>query len=272
MQMKILRLCVSSLFVVVLVIFVLFQFQQLGVDKTVPRITIPDGILEVSLDVKTEELLQGVTAYDEKDGDITDRIIVESISRFVTPGTSVVKYAVCDSDNHVASATRTIVYANYTPPRFRLSDSLVFNVSQNINIRSVLGAVDSIDGDISNKVIITANEYTANIAAVYYISAKVSNSKGDMIVQQFPVYVEESSLSGPKIELREYIVYLDVGEDCDISGNVLSAAAADGTDLMGQINIDTNFDSSVPGMYEVHYRASDSMGRVGHEILLIIVQ
>lgn len=270
--MKILRLCVLSLFFVVLVIFVLFQLQQMGVDKTVPQITIPGGILEVSLDVETEELLQGVTAYDEKDGDITDRIIVESISRFVTPGTSVVKYAVCDSDNHVASATRTIVYANYTPPRFQLSDSLVFNISQNINIRSILGAVDSIDGDISNKVIVTANEYTANIAAVYYISAKVSNSKGDMIVQQFPVYVEESSLSGPEIKLKDYIVYLEVGGECDLLGNVISATAADGADLAEQINIDTNFDSSAPGMYEVHYRVSDSMGRVGHEILLVIVK
>ena len=270
--MKILRFCVTSLFIVVLVIFILFQFQQLSVDKTVPQIAIPDGVLEVGLDVKTEDLLQGVTAHDEKDGDITDKIIVESISRFVKPGTSVVKYAVCDSDNHVASATRTIVYANYTPPRFQLSDSLVFNISQNINIRSVLGAVDSIDGDISSKVIVTANEYTANIAAVYYISAKVSNSKGDMIVQQFPGYVEESSLSGPEIELNEYMVYLGVGEEYDILGNVLSAVSADGTDLTGQINIDTNFDPSAPGMYEVHYRVSDSMGRVGHEILLIIVR
>ena len=270
--MKILRLSVLSLFIVVLVMFVFSQFQQLSVDKTVPQITITGDVLEVSLDVTTEDLLQGVTAYDEKDGDITDKIIVESISRFVKPGTSVVRYAVCDSNNHVASATRTIVYTNYVPPRFRMTDSLVFKISQNINIRSVLGAVDCIDGDISDRVIVTANEYTANIPAVYYISAKVSNSKGDMIVQQFPVYVEDSSLSAPEIELKEYIVYLAAGEGYDIMSNVLSAVGTDGTDLSGQIHVDTNFDASTPGMYEVHYRVADSMGRIGHEILLVIVK
>lgn len=270
--MKILRLSVLSVFLVVLVIFVFSQFQLLGVDRTVPQITIADGILEVGLDVTTDDLLQGVTAYDEKDGDITDKIIVESISRFVKPGTSVVRYAVCDSNNHVASAARTIVYTNYVPPRFRMTDSLVFKISQNINIRSVLGAVDCIDGDISDRVIVTANEYTANIPAVYYISAKVSNSKGDMIVQQFPVYVEDSSLSAPEIELKEYIVYLAAGEEYDIMSNVLSAVGKDGTDLSGQIHVDTNLDTSAPGMYEVHYRAADSMGRTGHEILLVIVK
>ena len=270
--MKILRLSVLLLFIVVLVIFVFSQFQQLSVDKTVPQITITDDVLEVSLDVTTEDLLQGVTAYDEKDGNITDKIIVESISRFVKPGTSVVRYAVCDSNNHVASATRTIVYTNYVPPRFQMTDSLVFKISQNINIRSVLGAVDCIDGDISDRVIVTANEYTANIPAVYYISAKVSNSKGDMIIQQFPVYVEDSSLSAPEIELKEYIVYLAAGEGYDIMSNVLSAVGTDGTDLSGQIHVDTNFDASTPGMYEVHYRVADSMGRIGHEILLVIVK
>lgn len=270
--MKILRLSVLSVFIVVLVLFVIAQFQLLSVDKTVPGITITGDVLEVSLDVTTEDLLQGVTAFDEKDGDITDKIIVESISRFVKPGTSVVRYAVCDSDNHVASATRTIVYTNYEPPRFRLTDSLVFKISQNINIRSVLGAVDCIDGDISDRVIVTANEYTANIPAVYYISAKVSNSKGDMIIQQFPVYVEDSSLSAPEIELREYIVYLAAGDEYDFMSNVLSAKAADGTDLSGQIQVDTNFDAFTPGMYEVHYRVADSMGRIGHEILMVIVK
>ncbi len=270
--MKILRLSVLLLFIVVLVIFVFSQFQQLSIDKTVPQITITDDVLEVSLDVTTEDLLQGVTAYDEKDGNITDKIIVESISRFVKPGTSVVRYAVCDSNNHVASATRTIVYTNYVPPRFQMTDSLVFKISQNINIRSVLGAVDCIDGDISDRVIVTANEYTANIPAVYYISAKVSNSKGDMIIQQFPVYVEDSSLSAPEIELKEYIVYLAAGEGYDIMSNVLSAVGTDGTDLSGQIHVDTNFDASTPGMYEVHYRVADSMGRIGHEILLVIVK
>ena len=269
--MKILRLCVSALFVVVLIIFIVFQFMQLRVDKTIPQISVEQDVLNVRLDVTKEELLAGVTAFDEKDGDLTSKIIVESISRFIDPGVSVVRYAVCDGDNHVAYATRTIVYENYTPPRFTLTDSLVFSISQNINIRTILGATDSIDGDISNKVIITANDYTANIPGVYHISAKVTNSKGDMITQLIPVYVEEQSLSAPEILLKDYISYLKVGESFDIHQNVLSALSSSGEDLSSLVSIDTNLDPLKPGTYEVHYRVSDSSDRIGHKIAIIIV-
>ncbi len=270
--MKILRLCVSVLFVIVLVIFIIFQFNQLRVDKTIPQISVEGEKIEVSLNVTDADLLIGVTAYDGKDGDLTDKIIVESISRFIEPGISIVKYAVCDSDNHAAYATRTIVYSNYKPPRFTLSDSLVFNISQNINIRNILGATDSIDGNISSKVIITANEYSANIPGVYYISAKVSNSKGDLIMQQFPVYVEERSLAAPTLELKEYIAYLKVGEQFDIHGNVSSALSSNGDNLTDRINIDTNLDPTKPGMYEIHYRVADDDGRIGHKIVIIFVE
>lgn len=270
--MKLLRLCVSVLFIIVLVIFVVFQFTQLSVDKTIPQITVDGDRIEVSLDATDTDLLKGVRAYDEKDGDLTDKIIVESISRFIEPGISVVRYAVCDSDNHAAYATRTIIYSNYEPPRFSLSDSLLFNISQNINIRNILGATDSIDGDISRKVIITANEYSANIPGVYYISAKVSNSKGDMITEQFPVYVEEISLSAPEIELEQYISYISVGESFDIEGNVVSATSSVGEDLKSQLNIDTNLDTSTPGMYEIHYRVTDGAGKLGHKIAIVVVE
>jgi hypothetical protein len=270
--MKILRLCVSLLFIIVLILFVIFQFAQLKIDKTIPVIEVAEEVIEVSLDATNEDLLKGVTAHDKKDGDLTDRIIVESISRFIEPGVSLVRYAVCDNDNHAAYATRKIIYSNYTPPRFHLRDSLVFNISQNINIRNILGAVDAIDGDLSNKVIITANEYSANIPGVYYISAKVSNSKGDMIMTQFPVYVEERSLAAPQIELAKYIEYLKVGDQFDTAGNVLSALGSDGKDLAANISIDTNLDLSKPGMYEIHYRVADNDGRVGHEIVIIFVE
>ena len=61
--MKLLRLCVSLLFVIVLVTFVVFQFNQLKVDKTIPRITVDGDKIEVSLDATDADLLIGVSAY-----------------------------------------------------------------------------------------------------------------------------------------------------------------------------------------------------------------
>lgn len=270
--MRILRLCVAILFASVLVLYILLQIQQLNTDSTYPVLTVDSEMLYVSIDASAKELLSGVTAYDEKDGDLTDKIIVESISRFKEPGVAVIKYAVCDNDNHVSSVKRKLTYTNYAPPRFTLSDSLVFGVSQNINIRNILGAEDLIDGDISGKVIITANEYASNVEGVFHISAKVTNSKGDMITLQLPVYVEEQSLSAPTVQLHSYLAYVKCGEAFDVDANLLSAYDAQGADLRSDVQIDTNLDTETPGIYEAHYRAVDASGRTGHEILTVIVE
>ena len=270
--MRILRFSVLSVFIIVLCLFVFFQLQKFGADHTYPVISVAEDVLHVSIDATDADLLKGVTAYDEKDGDISHKIIVESISRFTDPGVSVVVYAVCDGDNHAVSASRKIVYSDYTPPRFTLSGSLVFGISQNINIRGLLGAVDSIDGDISSKVIITANEYTSNVAGVNYISANVTNSKGDMINIVLPVYIEELHLSAPVIELEHYMLYLKVGDSFDPRENLLSARDASDENITAHVQLDTNLNTKEAGIYEVHYRVTDSSDRRGHAILTVIVE
>lgn len=270
--MNILRYSVLTLFVLTLCAFAAFNIMRMKQDQTYPSITIENDIIDVSLDAERDELLDGVTAYDEKDGDITDKIIIESISRFTDTGVSVVKYSVCDNDNHTASAQRKIRYTDYESPHFTLSDSLVFGTSQSISVRYILGATDCIDGDISSKVIITAMEYSSQIEGKYYISAKVTNSKGDKISISLPIYIEQSSLSSPTIELKDYLIYVKVGEKVDIDGNILSAESNEGENVSGLVVIDTNIDTSTPGQYEAHYRYTDDLGRAAHEVLTVIVE
>ncbi len=270
--MKILRYSVLFLFIVTLIAFAAFNIMRMNLDQTYPVITIDGDILEVSLGADRDELISGVHAYDEKDGDLTDKIIIESISRFTETGVSVVKYSVCDNDNHASSAQRKIRYKDYESPRFTLTDSLVFGVSENISIRYMLGAYDCIDGDISDKVIITALEYSSQTEGTYYISAKVTNSKGDKISLRLPIYIENIALSAPEITLDSYMTYLTVGESIDLNANLISAVTNDGIDISDRVVIDTNINTSVPGQYEVHYRCTDDYSREGHKILTVIVE
>ena len=52
-------------------------------DKTAPVITCEVDELEVSAGASEEELLKGLKATDNKDGDITDKIRVGSHSKFI---------------------------------------------------------------------------------------------------------------------------------------------------------------------------------------------
>ena len=40
-----------------------------------------EEVLEVSIQATEDELKQGVTAWDERDGDVTDSIVIESIEK-----------------------------------------------------------------------------------------------------------------------------------------------------------------------------------------------
>ena len=71
-----------------------FISEKISIDRTIPQITVEEEMMEVSLKATDEELLKGVTAYDEKDKDLTGKIIIESISGFTEKGVSTVTYAV----------------------------------------------------------------------------------------------------------------------------------------------------------------------------------
>lgn len=270
--MKLLRIAVGLLFCLSVCLFAVFYVRDRKTDKTYPRITVEGDIIDVSLQADRAELLKGVSAFDEKDGDITGKIIIESVSRFTDPGVSVVTYAVCDNDNHTATATRKIRYANYEAPTFSMSDSMVFGLSERVSVLDRVHATDLIDGDISQKIVITAADYQANVTGIFNMSARVSNSKGDVIYLELPIYVEDISPAAPEIELSEYLVYLAPGESISPESYLLSATDVNGEDLTALVRTDSGLDTSVPGTYQVHFYVSDAAERQQHTVLTVIVE
>ncbi len=271
--MRILRIGTCAVFAMILAVFLIFYIQEKrNTDATWPIIMIEEQLIDVSLQPTDEELMKGITAYDGKDGDITEKLVVESISRFTEPGISTVTYAVCDSDRHVSVAARKIRYIGYVSPRFYMNRSLVFSVAELPDIGGVLGAKDSIDGDISDRIIITASDYTSNTIGVFGISAQVSNSKGDTIYLDLPIYIEDISAAAPKITLSKYLVYLEAGENFDPVTYLDFAAAEDGTELTAAVWTESSLDSNTEGVYSVHYYVTDSAGKQGHTVLTVLIE
>lgn len=271
--MRILRLATVALFTVTFLVFsVFFTVKKISTDKTYPVIEISEGVLEVDVNVTEEELLKGVTAFDKKDGDISSDVVVESVSRFIKGTECVVTYAVSDSDNHVAKSTRNIRYKNYTPPEFVMSNSLVYSLGDTVNILGSVGARDVIDGNISDKVVISATDYNDNSEGVYSVSLQVMNSKGDASYLDMPIYIENISLLAPKIELSEYLIYVKKGQKVDFNSYVSRISFQNGVaeDASLRISTDCNFD--VPGTYSVHYYATRAEGHQGHTVLTVIVE
>ena len=270
--MKVLRIVILILFVfVTIAATTVFVSEKLSVDKTIPQITVDGDMIEVSLKATDEEILKGITAFDEKDKDLTDKIVIESVSRFISKGVSKVIYAVCDSDNNVAKATRLIKYKDYESPKFEVIDNLCFSLYEHIDISEHIVAYDSLEGNIKGKIVVTSDNYSTSIPGVYSLDATVTNSKGDTSTIRLPLIVEDVPLSAPKIELSEYLVYVKKGQTIDFASYIVDAIDYQEMSLKDRITIESMVDFNKPGSYSVHYYVTDSLSVRGHSVLTVIV-
>lgn len=274
-MVKLLQKITLALFVMMLVAFVVFSvIDRVSTDTTIPVITIDTDVIELSVKDKQERLFEGVTAYDKKDGDISGKVQIESISKFIEPGVCTVTYAVSDSDKHVVKQTRTLKYTDYTSPEFYMKRALVYGVDEALDIRAAVGARDCIDGDISERVAILTTDYIRNTAGVFTVSLQVSNSKGDTIYLDVTVHVEGNETMAPEIQLKKSLIYVKKGET-PVFEDYLGDVTVNGV-LMKEEDIEllisTNYDADEEGTYNVHYYISTKDGYEGHSILTVVVE
>lgn len=271
--MRVLRIITVALFAAVFCVFAWFFIDaKLNTDTTLPQIYIEGDLLDVSIHDGEEALLQGVSAYDKKDGDITSEIIVESVSSFVEDGICNVTYAVADNDKHVTKNTRMIRYTDYTSPKFSLSKSVVFSVSQSLDVRSVIGVEDIIDGDISEKLIVTASDFKASTAGAFTVSVQATNSKGDTVYLDLPIFVEQARVRAPQIQLRDYLIYVDKGSEPDFRSYIASVTSDYNAVDESSLVISEDYDPGTPGVYSIHYYVLDAQGYEGHAVLTVVVE
>ena len=69
-------------------------------DGNTPIISSDIAEIRISCQYKKEDLLKGLTAYDEEDGYLTDKILIGGFSNFSERGVSSLDYAVYDKDGN----------------------------------------------------------------------------------------------------------------------------------------------------------------------------
>lgn len=270
--MRLFRIAVCIAFVAVTVLFGFLHIKdKITSDLSVPVITVDSELTEVSVNVTDEGLLEGVTAYDEKDKDLTDKIIIESVSKFTEYGVCKVTYAVCDSDNHVATATKKIKYTNYKSPQFYANDSLCFSDRQAIDLSGIIGVNDCIDGDISDNMILTTQNLTPREAGEYSVQATVTNGRGDTATLDIPIIIETKSVEAPDIKLSEYIVYTDINKRINTQKYITEVLDKNGEKIDADVRVKSSVNYSKAGVYTVDFYAGDGNGNEGHTFMTVVV-
>ena len=253
-----------------------------------PVIFYPEGVLEISVQNGEEALLQGVTAKDDKDGDVTGSILVEKLSGFDGENRREVTYAAFDSDGNVTKATREIVYTDYTPIRFQLNHSLRYRTGETINLSELVGASDSLDGDLSDKVKVKLESgLSTRTSGVYRIQFSVTNSACDTRILDTELEVYDAAMNEAVVNLTTYLIYYEDGKpdyysylDSVIVGGIHYnfqngkniATGTDGSTLSrSSLQIRSNVDPSTPGVYPVYLIYQDDAYQ-GMAQLMVVVE
>ncbi len=256
--MRYLRMAVIGIFALSLSFYAWVNLRYYSsINTDVPTITSDTELLNISVNDSAETLLQGLTAWDKTDGDLTDRIMVASVSHFIEENTVNVKYVVFDSHNNAASLTRKVCYTDYRSPVFSMQTPAVFVRGENFDLLSRVKVDDCIDGDISSRIRVLSNMVNIYAAGVYPVALEVTNSCGDVSQLTLWVTVLEKENSAA-ITLEQYIVYVQQGADFDPYSYIRGITDANNLSLQKEnVQIKGSLDLNTPGTYRLEYLYSD---------------
>ena len=218
-----------------------------------------------------------VTATDEEDGDITDKIeILKNDVNVNEPGIYDVTYKVTDSEG--ASYTTTIK-VTVNPKAADLNTCPVINatdktltVGDEFDPLADVTATDEEDGDITDKIEILKNDVNVNEPGIYDVTYKVTDSEGASYTTTIKVTVNPKAAdlnTCPVINATDKT--LTVGDEFDPLADVTAEDEEDG-DITDKIEILNNeVDTTKPGKYEVIYKVTDNQGATCTKTIAVTV-
>lgn len=275
-----------SLVLIIICIGVLFgyrAFARIRADHTPPEIHMEETLLELSALEPRSALLQGVSARDKRDGDVTASLVVESVRLLRNDGTVTVNYAAFDAAGNVAKRSREVRFSDYRSPRFSLSKPLMFSQTSSYDVLNIIGAEDMLDGDISHRIRATVlDEVETGYTGTHNIQFRVTNSLGETVELVLPVEIYNPGVFEGTLTLTDYLVYMKQGERFNSRAFLKSLSigreefALNGT-VPGnlELKVSGGVNTGVPGVYTVDYQITREVGNQNYSAysrLIVVVE
>lgn len=215
-----------------------------------------------SISVSDKEIVEGdefnplddVSAYDNEDGDVTNKITIkENNVNNTIPGVYNITYEVTDSDNHTTTKTIKITVIENKAPVISTSDIEV-TINSDFDELKEVSASDQEDGDLTDRIQIIESNFDIHTLGEYHIVYEVADSRGKtttkertitVVKDRAPVINAEdiSVVINSEFKPMDYVEAIDP-EDGDITDNV-------------EI-IENTVNTKVIGTYYVTYKVVDS--------------
>ena len=282
-----LRIIILVFFIAVAAFFTAsFVYDRLTSDYQAPVITADSDMLEVAVTATDEDLLVGMGATDNLDGDVRNTLVVVSRSKFIEKGRIHVNYAAFDQNRNVGTYTREVVFTDYISPRFHISAPMRYMAGgTGYDYLENVTAYDCIDGDITAQIKISFGKtvVASDYVTQQKVNLQVTNRYGDTALLELTMSMEDySTYNQPAPSLSDYVVYVQTGEDPNLrsylngiwqGGHVKSFEDA-GFDPRRDVSIlASSLDVNTPGVYTVTFKLASGDGTYyGTATMIVIVE
>ena len=231
------------------------------VDQTAPTITIL-GDNPATIEAGSTYTDAGATATDNYNNDVTSSITASSTVDSNTIGSYTVTYTVSDASGNQATAVRTVIVEDSTPPTIALIGSNPVTVEAGSTYTDAgATATDAYDGDLSSS-ITTTSDVDVNTVGTYTVTYTVSDSSANSATASRTVNVVDTT--APVITITgANPVDVDLGATYSDAG--ATATDVHDGDLTSSITVSSNVDTNTAGTYTVTYTVSDAAGNQATE-------
>lgn len=160
-------------------------------DMVKPVINADDQELAVG---ETFQPKEGVTATDDRDGDVTNEVeVVENNVDTSKAGTYTVTYQVKDQAGNMASKTITVtvVQPDTVKPVIEASDQTLA-VGEEFDPKAGVKATDDQDGDVTNQISVVENDVDSSTVGTYHVTYQVKDQAGNVATKTITVTVKDN--------------------------------------------------------------------------------
>lgn len=204
--------------------FTIYKGVDANGDYMAPVITTPDN--DTVILGKAFDPLEGVTAIDNKDGDITGKIKVEGTVDINKVGQYTLTYTVSDTAGNETKIVRTITVLDEdkTAPELNVPAATELYTGDEFDPMDGITATDERDGDITKSVTVEGSADTQT-PGTYELTYRVSDAAGNETVKKRIVTVKESTTEETTLITTQDTIWRYLDNNTDPAENLESRTA-----------------------------------------------
>lgn len=241
------KLTIITMGMVFALLFVCLIVSYKVMDMTSPQITllVKDDEIVYHSDDDQNSLLQYATAVDDRDGDVTDKIIIDQIYYISDYTRAKVIYAVRDSSNHITKSGLIV--------RFDASEETIKELkSKRITYNTQLD--------------VETDEQSQDKQS----TDTVSDADQSNVQEKSSSYTKEltSSPVSPVVNMKTDSATINVGDKFNITDYIENISDDKDTKaaLLKTVAIKGNYDRKVKGVYDITVYCTDSDGNESNHV------